>query len=88
VVEVGSAIIGVEDSAGVELESQGVGFNGDWDGTLSNGLLEGLGWVRFNSYITITSCGHDSLGFVVSASSIPGGVAVIGFELHTEVMSV
>jgi len=78
VVEVGSAS-GGDDSRSVTLEGVLVGLDGDGDWLLVDGGLElsgGLGNINESSNLA------DSLGGNVLASSISGGVSVVGLELE------
>jgi hypothetical protein len=86
VIEVGSAFWVVEDTTRVELEDHLVGFNGDWDWTLSDGSHKLINWVGLDG----SEVGDldFSLWWVIFAGSVNTGVWVDWFEFHSVLFSI
>ena len=82
VVEVGTALLGVEDTTGVHLEDGLVGLDGDGDWLLGDGGLQsgdGSGWdVLVGSNTNLTLGGIELAG---TGLTVSGGVWVGGLEL-------
>jgi len=79
VVELGSALGGVEDTRGVRLEDGSVGLNGDGSWSKSNSGLELGGAVWLD--VGVGSNTDDTFGGLSLAASVSGGVGVLRLKL-------
>lgn len=78
VVKGGSALLGGEDSGMVGLEDSLVSLNGDGDGLQVEGRLEGINVAGLDHNIGVGT--NLTLGGIVGAVTIEGGVRVVSLE--------